>query len=207
MTGDRPPIWRSGFRTAIRASTALISIVARFRSSDRAPQSGAGQEPSRLSTCSALTPLPPVPARATHVHGRTGSTTDAVVPAGTKVAAWRARAKVIRWCSRPNAKLTAVAATLQTLVAVDAERDLIADHSALRRCAEGIRLRRRRGNEHVLYVGLGAYLHRSPERAHALTFQMTADGPNGRRCARVAVGTVGGINGISLTPTRIRRSS
>ena len=75
---------------------------------------------------------PPQPARVPLTFTLAqGSVVDAVVPAGTQVAAPPAEGESEPVLFETERELPVVAATLQSLITVDAERDLVADHSAL----------------------------------------------------------------------------
>lgn len=189
-----------------QASAALISIVARFSEIvierlNQAPDKNLLAFLDLLGT----TPLPPEPARVPLTFTvAAGSTNDAVVPAGTKVAAPAAEGETNPVVFETERELTAVAATLQTLVAVDVERDLIADHSAMLAAPalNGIRVFvGDEANEHVMYVGLGAYLSIGRLNTLTLTFQMSADSPTAADARVLAWELWDGINGIPLTPT------
>ncbi len=105
---------------------------------------------------------PPQPARVPLTFTLAeGSVVDAVVPAGTQVAAPPAEGESEPVLFETERELPVVAATLQSLIAVDAERDLVADHSALLAspdAAGAAIFSGDRSNEHLLYVGYSADL-------------------------------------------------
>lgn len=85
-----------------------------------------------------------------------GSLSGGVVPAGTQAAAPPAEGEKDPVIFETERELTVVAATLQTLLTVDAERDLVADHSSLLAAPAAVGVRvfsGDRANEHVLYIG------------------------------------------------------
>src|SRR5262249_55055494 len=116
-----------------QGSAALIGIVSRFgeivlERLNQAPDKNFLAFLDLLGTA----PLPPQPARVPLTFTVTASsTTDAVVPAGTQVASPPGEGETAPVIFETERELTAVAARLQTLIAVDAARDLIADRSTL----------------------------------------------------------------------------
>jgi hypothetical protein len=189
-----------------QASAALISILARFgeiviERLNQAPDKNLLAFLDLLGT----TPLPPEATRVPLTFTvAAGSTTDAVVPAGTRVAAAPGEGETNPVVFETERELTVVAATLQTLVAADADRDLIADHSALlaARAPEGVRIFvGDQANEHVLYVGLGAYLSIARLNALTLNVQMSSDSPTVTDARVLKWELWDGVNGIPLTPT------
>lgn len=111
---------------------------------------------------------PPQPARVPLTFTLAqGSVVDAVVPAGTQVAAPPAEGESEPVLFETERELPVVAATLQSLITVDAERDLVADHSALLAspdAAGAAIFSGDRSNEHLLYIG-----HRADLTAHKVT--------------------------------------
>ena len=188
-----------------QASAALISILARFgeiviNRLNQAPDKNLLAFLDLLGT----TPLPPEPARVPLTFTvPAGITTDAVVPAGTQVAAPPGEGEKDPVVFETERELTAVAATLQTLVAVDGERDLIADHSALLTtpAADGVRVFvGDRVNEHVFYLALNSYLSSARLNALTLNFQMSADSPAAPDPRVLQWEVWDGVTGIPLTP-------
>ena len=114
-------------------SAALIGVAARFGELviERLNQVP-GKNFLAFLDLLGVAPNPPQPARVplTFVLAPV-STADAVVPAGTQVAAAAAEGEKDPVVFETERELTVVAATLQSLVAVDARRDGLADHAAL----------------------------------------------------------------------------
>ena len=190
-----------------QASAALINVVARFgeiviQRLNQAPDKNFLAFLDLLGTAR----LPPEPARVPLTFTVTpGSATDAVVPAGTQVAAAPAEGEKTPVIFETERELTAVAANLQTLMAVDAERDLLADYSALLAtpATSGVRVfSGNQANEHVLYVGHNDYLSFPQLAAVTLTFEMSGDSPADAPDARALQTEIwDGANGIPLTVT------
>lgn len=189
-----------------QASAALISIMARFgeiiiERLNQAPDANLLAFLDLLGT----SPLPPEPARVPLTFSvAAGSTTDAVVPAGTQVASPPVEGETEPVVFETERELTAVAASLQTLVAVDAERDLIGDHSALLSALapNGVRVfAGDRLNEHVLYIAHEASLSNALVKALTLNVQMSADSPAAPDARAVQWEAWDGVNGVPLTVT------
>jgi hypothetical protein len=178
------PEWAAVDRTGAvdQASSALIGIVSRFSEIvierlNQAPDKNFLAFLDLLGT--AL--LPPAPARVPLTFTVAGSsTTDAVVPAGTQVASPPGEGETAPVIFETERELTAVAARLQTLIAVDAERDLIADRSALivTPAPDGVRaFTGDTPNEHVLYVACDALLSQGPLATLTLAVVVSAGSP------------------------------
>ncbi|MEP6620357.1 MAG: putative baseplate assembly protein [bacterium] len=189
-----------------QASAALISIISRFgevviERLNQAPDKNFLAFLDLLGT----TPLPPGAARVPLTFTvAAGSVTDAVVPAGTQVAAAPAEGEKTPVVFETERELTAVAATLQTLIAVDAERDLLADYSALLTtpAVNGVRVfAGDRPNEHVLYIAQGAYLSNALLATLTLNVQLTADSPVATDARVLQWEAWDGASGIPLTVT------
>ena len=195
------------FVTEDQATVALISVVARLgeiviEHLNQAPNNNLLAFLDLLGTA----PLPPVPARVPLTFTvNAGSATDAVVPAGTQVAAPPAEGEKNPVVFETERELTAVAATLQTLVAVDADRDLLADHSALLAAAAPNGVHVFAGdqlNTHVFYIGSSAYLSNARLTGVTLKFDMSNTSPTAGDAtdARALLWEVwDGVNGVTLT--------
>jgi Baseplate J-like protein len=188
-----------------QASAALIGIVARFgeiviERLNQAPDKNLLAFLDLLGT----TPLSPEPARVPLTFTvAAGSATDAIVPAGTQVAAPPADGEKDPVVFETERELTAIAATLQTLVAVDAERDLLADHSTLLAtpAQNGVRVfAGDRLNEHVLYVAHNASLSNAGLAEFTLNVTLTADSPAAADDRSLQWEAWDGMNGIPITP-------
>ena len=188
-----------------QASAALIAIVARFgeiaiQRLNEAPDKNFLAFLDLLGAAR----LPPEPARVPLTFTVTsGSASDAVVPAGTQVAAAPAEGENAPVIFETERELTAVAANLQTLIAVDADRDLLGDHSALLATPanDGARIfSGDRPNEHLLYIGYSASLSYAQLASLTLTFQMTADAPTASDVRSLQWEMWDGVSGIPLTP-------
>ena len=164
---------------ADQIGAALIGIFARFgeiviQRLNRVP------EKNFLAFLDLLgvSPNPPQPARVPLTFTlAAGTTTDAVVPAGTQTAAPPAEGEKDPVIFETERELTVVAATLDALIAVDAERDLVAEHSSLLTtpAASGVALFcGDRANEHLLYVGWRADLSAQKVTTLLLTLQLNA---------------------------------
>ena len=189
-----------------QASAALIGIVARFgeiviERLNQAPDKNFLAFLDLLGTA----PLPPEPARVPLTFTvSAGSATDAVVPAGTQVAAAALEGETAPVTFETERELTAIAANLQTLIAVDAERDLIGDRSGLLAAPvpAGVHVfAGDRPNEHVLYVAHETYLANPSIKALTLQFTMTADSPAPTDARVLQWEAWDGVNGTALTPT------
>jgi hypothetical protein len=187
-----------------QASAALISIAARFGeiAIQRLNQAPNKNFLAFLDMLGAAR-LPPEPARAPLTFTlASGSVTDALVPAGTQVAALPAPGDAESVIFETDRELTAVAANLKMLMAVNADRDLLGDHSALltapandgKRVFNGNRL-----NEHVLYVAYSGYLAHERLATLTLTFQMHAQTPAAPDVRVLQWEVWDGVNGIPLT--------
>jgi Baseplate J-like protein len=188
-----------------QASAALISIIARFgeiviERLNQAPDKNFLAFLDLLGT----TPLPPEPARVPLTFTvAAGSTTDAVVPAGTQAAAPPGEGETDPTVFETERELTAVAASLQTLVAADAERDLIADHSVVLAApvTNGLRVFvADRVNEHVFYMAHSALLSLPHLDALTLSVQVSADSPAASDARVLQWEVWDGANGIPLPP-------
>ena len=188
-----------------QASAALISIISRFGELviERLNQAPDKSFLAFLDLLGAA-PLPPEPARVPLTFTvASGSATDAVVPAGTQVAAAPAEGEKTPVIFETERELTAVAASLQTLIAVDAERDLIADHSALLTTpgSNGVHVfAGDRLNEHVLYIAQAAVLSNARLDALTLDVQISADSPDAPDVRTLQLEAWDGANGIPLLP-------
>ena len=188
-----------------QASAALIAILSRFGELviERLNEAPDKNFLAFLDLLGA-TPLPPVPARVPLTFSVvSGSLTDAVVPAGTQVAAPPAEGETAPTVFETERELTAVAATLQALVAADAARDLVADHSALLvgPVPEGVHVfAGNRANEHALYLSLDALLANSTLEVLTLAIEMAVDSPAASDARSVQWEIWDGVNGIPLTP-------
>ena len=179
-TGWQPADPESGAPDQV--SEALIAIVARFgeiaiQRLNQAP------EKNLLAFLDLLgaSRLPPEPARVPLTFTvSSGSTTDAVVPAGTQVAATAIEGEDTPVIFETGRELTAVAADLRALIAVDAERDLIADYSSLiaAPAPDGVPVfNGDRANDRYFYIGCDALLSYPQLGSLTLTFQVSADTP------------------------------
>jgi baseplate J-like protein len=187
-----------------QASAALISIIARFgeiviERLNQAPDKNFLAFLDLLGT----TPLPPEPARVPLTFTvAAGSTTDAVVPAGTQAAAPAGEGETDPTVFETERELTAVAASLETLVAADAERDLIADHSVVLASPVPTGVRVFVGdqvNEHVFYIAHSALL--SLPRLDTLSLTVEVSASPAAPDVRVLQWEVwDGANGIPLPP-------
>jgi hypothetical protein len=116
-----------------QASAALIEVFTRFCAIvvdrlNRAPDKNFLAYLDLLG----VAPVPPQPARVPLTFTlSTGSLVDAVVPTGTQVAAPPTEGEKDPVVFETERELTVVAAKLQTVLAVDPSRDLVADHTAL----------------------------------------------------------------------------
>ena len=191
-----------------QASAALISIIARFgeiviERLNQAPDKNFLAFLDLLGT----TPLPPEPARVPLTFTvAAGSTTDAVVPAGTQAAAPAGEGETDPTVFETERELTAVAASLQMLVAADAERDLIADHSAVLAApvANGVRaFVGDQANEHVFYVAHNALLSLPKLDALTLSIQVSAGSPVAPDARVLQWEVWDGTNGIPLPPPSV----
>lgn len=189
-----------------QASAALIGIVARFgeiviERLNQAPDKNFLAFLDLLGTA----PLPPEPARVPLTFTvSAGSATDAVVPAGTQVAAAALEGETAPVTFETERELTAIAANLQTLIAVDADRDLIGDRSGLLAAPvpAGVHVfAGDRPNEHVLYVAHETHLANPSIKALTLQFTMTADSPAPTDARVLQWEAWDGVNGTALTPT------
>jgi hypothetical protein len=189
-----------------QATAALISIAARFgeiviERLNQAPDKAFLAFLDLLGT----TRLAPEPARVPLTFTlAAGGSTDAVVPAGTQAASPPAEGETTPVIFETERELTVVAATLQTLIAVDADRDMIADHSALLATpvANGARVfAGDRLNEHVLYIAHGSLLSNAQLATLTIAFQVTADSPAATDAPDVRTmqwEAWDGVNGIPL---------
>ena len=189
-----------------QASAALIGILSRFgelviERLNQAPDKNFLAFLDLLGT----TPLPPVAARVPLTFTVvSGSTTDAVVPPGTQVAAPPAEGENAPVVFETEREFTAVAATLAALVAVDAERDLLADQSALLAgpVSDGVRVfAGNRANEHALYLAHDTLLANAKIAALTIAFDMTVDSPVASDHRALQWEVWDGVNGIPLTPS------
>ena len=189
-----------------QATAALINTIARFgeiviERLNRAPDKHFLAFLDLLGTA----PLPPEPARVPLTFAvAAGSTTDAVVPAGTRVAAAPAEGEVAPVVFETERELTAVAASLRALIAVDAERDLIGDHSALLAAPapNGVHaFTGDRQNEHVLYVAHDSLLSNARLSALTITVQANADTPTAPDPRTLQWEVWDGATGVPLTVT------
>jgi hypothetical protein len=121
---------------------------------------------------------PPQPARVPLTFTLAqGSVVDAVVPAGTQVAAPPAEGQSEPVLFETERELSVVAATLHTLITVDAERDLVSDHSALLispDAAGAAIFSGDRRNEHLLYIGHSVDLTARKVTQLTVTLQLNA---------------------------------
>ena len=128
---------------------------------------------------------PPQPARVPLTFTLAqGSVVDAVVPAGTQVAAPPAEGESEPVLFETERELPVVAATLQSLITVDAERDLVADHSALLAspdAAGAAIFSGDRSNEHLLYIGHSAGLTAHKVTQLTVTLQLNAQPAENQR--------------------------
>lgn len=187
-----------------QASAALIGIAARFGeiAIQRLNQAPNKNFLAFLDMLGAAR-LPPEPARAPLTFTlASGGVTDALVPAGTQVAALPAPGDAEPVIFETDRELTAVAANLKALLAVNADRDMLADHSTLlttpandgQRVFNGNRL-----NEHVLYVACSDYLAYEQLATFTLTFQMHAQTPAAPDARVLQWEVWDGVNGVPLT--------
>lgn len=188
-----------------QASTALIEVAARFgeiviERLNQAPNKNFLAFLDLLGTA----PLPPEPARVPLTFSvATGSATDAVVRAGTQVAATLAPGETTPVTFETERELTAIAATLTALVGVDVERDLIADHSALIGIAvpEGVSVfDGNRANEHVVYLGHRTLFASANIKTLTLDIQLASDSPAAADARVVQWEIWDGVHGIPLAP-------
>jgi hypothetical protein len=179
-TGWQPVDPQSGAPDQV--SEALIAIAARFGeiAIERLNQA---PEKNLLAFLDLLgaSRLPPEPARVPLTFtGSSGSTTDAVVPAGTQIAATAIEGEETPVIFATERELTAVAANLRALIAVDAERDLIADYSSLiaTPVPEGVQVfSGDRANDRYFCIGCDAPLSYPQLTSLTLTFQVSPDAP------------------------------
>jgi len=133
---------------------------------------------------------PPQPARVPLTFTLAqGSVVDAVVAAGTQVAAPPAAGESEPVLFETERELSVVAATLQSLITVDAERDLVADHSALLAApdaAGAAMFSGDRSNEHVLYIGHSVDLTARKVTQLTVTLQLNAQPADNLREIRPA---------------------
>jgi hypothetical protein len=162
-----------------QVGAALVGIFARFgdiviQRLNRAPDKNFLAFLDLLG----VAPNPPQPARVPLTFTlAAGTTVDAVVPAGTQAAAPAAEGDKGPVIFETERELTVVAATLQKLIAVDAESDLVADRSALLlqpSPADAALFAGDRANEHLLYVGWRADLADQKVTTLTLTMQLNA---------------------------------
>lgn len=190
-----------------QASAALVAIVARF---GEIVIQHLNQAPAKnfLAFLDLLgnAPLPPQPARVPLTFTLTpGGTTDAVVPAGTQAAAAPAEGETAPVIFETESELIAVAANLQTLMGVDAERDLIADHGALL-ASPGTRyvnvFSGDRANEHILYIGHDSYFSFAQLAAVTVSVKTSPSSPAATPDPRTLQWEIwDGLNGVPLTAT------
>ena len=189
-----------------QASAALIGILSRFgelviERLNQAPDKNLLAFLDLLGT----TPLPPTAARVPLTFTVvSGSATDAVVPAGTQVAAPPSEGETAPTVFETERELTAVAATLGALFTVDAERDLVADQAELLAgpVPNGVRVfAGNRANEHVLYLALNALLANAKIAALKIAFDMAADSPAASDHRALQWEMWDGVNGIPLSPS------
>jgi hypothetical protein len=189
-----------------QASAALIGILSRFgelviERLNQAPDKNFLAFLDLLGT----TPLPPTPARVPLTFSVVaGSATDAVVPAGTQVAAPPGETETTPTVFETERELTAIAATLEALVAVDAERDFIADRGSLLAgpVPSGVRaFAGDRANEHVLYAAFSALLANATIELFTVSLEMAAGSPAASDARSVQWEIWDGMNGIPLTPS------
>ena len=96
----------------------------------------------------------------------------------------RPRARATRCMFETERELPVVAATLQSLITVDAERDLVADHSALLAspdAAGAAIFSGDRSNEHLLYIGHSAGLTAHKVTQLTVTLQLNAQPAENQR--------------------------
>ena len=190
-----------------QASAALVGVVARF---GEIVIQHLNQAPAKnfLAFLDLLgnAPLPPQPARVPLTFTLTpGGTTDAVVPAGTQAAAAPAEGETTPAIFETENELIAVAASLQTLIGVDAERDLIADHSALL-VSPGTTpvsvFSGDRPNEHILYIGHDSYFSFAQLAALCVSVKTSSSSPATSPDSRTLQWEIwDGLNGVPLTAT------
>lgn len=190
-----------------QTSAALVGIVARF---GEIVIQHLNQAPAKnfLAFLDLLgnAPLPPQPARVPLTFTLTpGGTTDAVVPAGTQAAAAPAEGETTPVIFETESELIAVAAGLQTLIGVDAERDLIADHGSLL-AAPGTSpvnvFSGDRANEHILYIGHDSYFSFAQLAGLTIGIQTSASSPSTSPDPRTLQWEIwDGLNGVPLTAT------
>jgi predicted phage baseplate assembly protein len=128
---------------------------------------------------------PPQPARVPLTFTLAqGSVVDAVVPAGTQVAAPPAEGDSEPVLFETERELPVVAATLQSLITVEAERDMVADHSALLASPDAAGraiFSGDRSNEHLLYVGHGTDLTTNKVTQLSVTLHLNAQPAENQR--------------------------
>jgi hypothetical protein len=162
-----------------QAAAALVGIVARF---GEIVIQRLNQVPDKnflaFLDLLGVSRNPPQPARVPLTFTLAqGSVVDAVVPAGTQVAAPPAEGESEPVLFETERELSVVAATLQSLITVDAERDLVADHSALLAspdAAGAAIFSGDRSNEHLLYIGHSADLTARKVTLLTVTLQLNA---------------------------------
>lgn len=188
-----------------QGSAALISVAARFgeiviERLNEAPNKNFLAFLDLLGTA----PLPPEAARVPLTFSvAAGSATDAVVPAGTQVAAVLGEGETTPVGFETERELTAITANLTALIGVNAERDLMADHRALIGAAvpAGVHVfDGDRANQHVMYVGSDALFANSQINTLTIDVQLSADSPTTTADARTFQWEIwDGVNGIPLT--------
>jgi predicted phage baseplate assembly protein len=128
---------------------------------------------------------PPQPARVPLTFTLAqGSVVDAVVPAGTQVAAPPAEGDSEPVLFETERELPVVAATLQSLITVEAERDMVADHSALLASPDAAGraiFSGDRSNEHLLYVGHSTDLTTNKVTQLSVTLHLNAQPAENQR--------------------------
>lgn len=189
-----------------QATAALMAIVARFgeiviERLNRAPDKSFLAFLDMIGT----SPLPPEPARVPLTFSVVaGSTTDGVVPAGTQVAAAPAEGETDPVIFETERELTAISANLVRLIAADADRDLIGDHSSLLSTLadSGVRVfAGDRPNEHVLYIGHDALLSNPSLATLTLSVAASSDSPVAPDLRALQWEAWDGANGVPLTVT------
>jgi hypothetical protein len=127
--------------------------------------------------------LPPQPARVPLTFTlAAGSPSDAIVPAGTQVAAPALPGERQPVIFETEREVAVIPATVQTLLAVDAERDLLGVHAALVARAADAQVRLFAGNrlgEHILYVGTDMLFYPEIDRLTLQVF-LSFDAPPGQ---------------------------
>lgn len=201
-----------------QASAALVAVASRFgevviERINQAPTKNFLAFLDLLGT----SPLPPQPAQVPLTFTvAAGSVTDAVVPAATQVSAVPREGELVPVTFETSRELTAISATLQALIGVDAERDLIGDHGALASSsvAGGVAaFGGDRPNEHTLYISQRALLANAHIDTLTVAVELHADSPADAPDVRVLAwdvwdGAVGapvtlddGTNGLRMSGT------